>query len=91
MGKLYLYFLPCGYVIKNLLNHSRLNTVTFRACLAEIGFKLQNMASHPTDISFSKIQVSFTFLVPANPGSPGQRAVKRVCVCVIPEQFLLEL
>ena len=24
----------------------------------------------------------FTFLVPAYPGSPGQRAVKRVCVCV---------
>jgi len=23
-----------------------------------------------------------TFLVPAHPGSPGQRAVKRVCVCV---------
>ena len=31
---------------------------------------------------FSKIQVGFTFLVPAHPGSPGQRAVKRVCVCV---------
>ena len=30
----------------------------------------------------SKIQIGFTFLVPANPGSPGQRAVKRVCVCV---------
>jgi len=31
---------------------------------------------------FSKIQIGFTFLVPANPGSPGQRAIKRVCVCV---------
>ena len=31
---------------------------------------------------FSKIQTSFTFLVPADPGSPGQRAVKRVCVYV---------
>ena len=31
---------------------------------------------------FSKIQIGFTFLVPANLGSPGQRAVKRVCVCV---------
>jgi len=31
---------------------------------------------------FSKLQVGFTFLVPAYPGSPGQRAVKRVCVCV---------
>jgi len=30
----------------------------------------------------SKIQVGFTFLVPAHPGSHGQRAVKRVCVCV---------
>jgi len=30
---------------------------------------------------FSKIQIGFTFLVPAHPGSPGQRVVKRVCVC----------
>ena len=31
---------------------------------------------------FSKIQIGFTFLVRAHPGSPGQRAVKRVCVYV---------
>ena len=38
---------------------------------------------------FSKIQMvlplvtyGFTFLVPAHPGSPGKKAVKRVCVCV---------
>ena len=33
---------------------------------------------------FSKIQIAFTFLVPAHPGSPEKRAVKRarVCVCV---------
>ena len=30
----------------------------------------------------SKIQIGFTFLVPAHLGSPGQRAVKGVCVCV---------
>ena len=30
----------------------------------------------------SKIQIGFTFLVPGHPGSPGQRAVKRVCYCV---------
>ena len=30
---------------------------------------------------FSKIQIGFTFLVPSHLGSPGQRAVKRVCVC----------
>ena len=31
---------------------------------------------------FSQIQTGFAFLVPAHPGSPGQRAVRRVCVCV---------
>jgi len=31
---------------------------------------------------FSKIQIGFTFLVPAHPGSPGKGAVKRGCVCV---------
>ena len=31
--------------------------------------------------SFSKIQIGFTFLLPAHPGSPEQRAVKRVCAC----------
>ena len=30
---------------------------------------------------FSKIQIRFAFLVPADPGSPGKWAVKRVCVC----------
>ena len=37
----------------------------------------------PLTVSCSiKTQICFTFLVPAHPGSPGQRAVKRVCVCV---------
>ena len=31
---------------------------------------------------FIIIQIDFTFLVPADPGSPRQRAVNRVCVCV---------
>ena len=31
---------------------------------------------------FSKIQIGFTFLVPAHLVSPVQRTVKRVCVCV---------
>ena len=31
---------------------------------------------------FSKIQIGFTFLIPAHPGSPGKRVVKRVCVYV---------
>jgi len=35
----------------------------------------------PLTVSFfSKIQIGFTFLVPAHPGSPGQRAVKWVRV-----------
>jgi len=31
---------------------------------------------------FSKIQIGFTFLVPAHPGSPRKRAAKWVCVFV---------
>jgi len=38
---------------------------------------------------FRKIQIGFTFLVPAYLGSPGQRAVKRVCVCVCVCVFVL--
>ena len=30
---------------------------------------------------FSKIQIGFTFLIPAHLGSPGKRAVKRVWWC----------
>ena len=37
---------------------------------------------------YSKIQISFTFLVPAHPGSPGKRAVKRVCVCFYGDSVL---
>ena len=37
---------------------------------------------------FSKVQIGFTFLVPAHPGSPGERAVKRVCVCAMPRDCL---
>ena len=31
---------------------------------------------------FSKIQIGFTFLVPANPGSPGKGPLNG-CVCVV--------
>jgi len=37
---------------------------------------------------FSKIQIGFTFLVPAHPGSPGQRVIKWVCVS--PNRTILE-
>ena len=31
---------------------------------------------------FSKIQIGFTFLIPAHLDSPGKRAVKQMSVCV---------
>jgi len=37
---------------------------------------------------FSEIQIGFTILVPAHPGSPGQRAVKWACVCVSVTELL---
>ena len=47
------------------------------------------LMSLPLTVScFSKIQIGFTFLEPAHPGSPGKRAVKRVCVTVT-ESFVL--
>jgi len=39
---------------------------------------------------FSKIQIGFTFLVPAHLGSPGQRAIKRVCVCVWHQKAIIK-
>ena len=38
---------------------------------------------------FSKIQIGFTFLVPAHLGSPGKRAVKRVCKRVLCVQCMV--
>ena len=48
----------------------------------------------PLTVSCSnKIQIGFTFLVPAHLDSPGQRAVKRVlymkCVCLKNYEYLL--
>jgi len=39
---------------------------------------------------FSKIQIGFTFLIPAHLGSPGKRAVKRVSVSagISPELYI---
>jgi len=46
---------------------------------------MAQLMPQPLTVScFSKIQIGFTFLVPAHPGSPGQRAVKRLCMfCII--------
>jgi len=49
-------------------------------CL-ERGADLHTSQLMPLTVScFSKIQIGFTFLVPAHPGSTGQKAVKQVCV-----------
>ena len=56
----------------------------WRGCLERgADLHMAQLMSLPLTVScFSKIQIGFNFLVPAHPGSPGQRAVKRVCVCV---------
>jgi len=47
------------------------------------GVHMAQLMPLPLTVScFSKIQIGFTFLVPVYPGSPGQRAVKRVCMYV---------
>ena len=53
-------------------------------CLEQgAGLHMAQLMPLPLTVScFSKIQIGFTFLVPAHPGSPGKRAVKRVCVLV---------
>ena len=53
-------------------------------CL-ELGADLHMAQLMPLPLTlscFNKIQIGFTFLVPADLGSPGKRAVKRVCLCV---------
>ena len=52
-------------------------------CL-ERGADLHMAQLMPLPLTVScKVQIGFTFLVPARPGSPGQSAVKWVCVCVM--------
>ena len=47
-------------------------------------FRIAQLLPLPLTVScFSKIQIGFTFLVLAHRGSPGQRAIKRVCVCIV--------
>ena len=41
------------------------------------------LISLPLTVScFSKIQIGFTFLLPAHQDSPGQRAIEWLCVCM---------
>ena len=53
----------------------------WRGYLSGARCRLAQLMPLPLTVScFSKIQIGFAFLVPAHPGSPGQRAVRRVCV-----------
>jgi len=52
-------------------------------CLKRDLHMAQLMTLPLTVSCFSKIQIGFIFLVPARPCSPGKRAVKQVCVCVL--------
>jgi len=53
-------------------------------CLERVAdLHMSQLMPLPLTVScFSKIQIGFTFLVPAHLGSPGKRAVKWVCVCI---------
>jgi len=53
-------------------------------CLERVAdLHMSQLMPLPLTVScFSKIQIGFTFLVPAYPGSPGKKDVKRVCVRV---------
>ena len=57
----------------------------WRACLErDADLHIAQLMQLPLTVScFSKIQIDFKFLIPAHPGSPRQRAVKRVCVCIM--------
>jgi len=52
----------------------------------ELGADLHMFQLMPLPLTvscFSKIQIGFTFLVSAHLGSPGKRAVRRVCMYVV--------
>jgi len=54
-------------------------------CLEQIAdFHMAQLMPLPLTVScFSKIQIDFTFLVLADLGSPGRRAIKRVCLMAV--------
>ena len=57
-------------------------------CLERVAdLHMSQLMPLPVTVScFSKIQIGFTFLVPAHTGSPGKRAVKWVCVYLLTYQ-----
>jgi len=57
-------------------------------CLERVAdLQMVQLMPLPLTVScFNKIQIGFTFLVPAYRGSPGKRAIKRVYVCMYCKQ-----
>ena len=63
-------------------NHASTPSLCFTGRMPFLPPNQQRQSTEGTVYYFSKIQIGFTFLVPAHPGSPGKGAVKRVNVCV---------
>ena len=63
-----------------IYNHSSTNPETLTKT-GQVDFEITGLTRPVISCSY-KIQIGFTFLVPAHLGSPRQRAIKRVCVCV---------
>ena len=76
------------FVIRHFQITSYALSVTCLQCFDVVGWAAGRASGHtaqlmplPLTVSCSsKIQIGFTFLVPAHLGRPGQRAVKQVCV-----------
>ena len=83
----YLAFNALTLLVGRQEGHSACKNEWWGACVVvclerDADLHMAQLMPVPVTVScFSKIQIGFTFLVPAHPGSPGQRAVKRVCVC----------
>ena len=58
-------------------------------CLEQVAdLRISQLMPLPLTVScFGEIQIGFTFLVPAHPGSPGKRAVKWMYICFTPVGF----
>jgi len=70
----------------NLINQCFMYTVMYTGmvvCLERSAdLHMAHLMPLPFTVTcFSKIQIGFTFLVPAHLGSPAKRAVRQVCVC----------
>jgi len=57
------------------------SVIHFVGCIVKANRHMHMAQQMTLSVScFSKIQIGFSFLVPAHPGSPGKKAIKRACV-----------